>query len=122
MGSSGGTSVTYRSIRVAAVAMMLAAFPACSAGSLFNASPVPVGLSVSGSAPAVGHTSQLKAVAQMSDGSAQDVTSLTAWSSSDTTIATVTPSGGLMTAVASGAVTITGTYQGYTSTELLVVP
>ena len=100
---------------------MLAAFPACSAGSLFNTSPVPVGLSVSGSAPAVGHTSQLKAVAQMSDGSAQDVTSLTAWSSSDTTLATVS-STGLMSAIASGAVTITGTYQGYTATDPVVIP
>lgn len=111
----------HRSIRVAAVALALAAFAACSAGSLFNATPVPVGLSVSGSAPPVGKTSQLKAVAQMSDGSAQDVTTLTAWATSDATLATISTAG-VMTAIASGAVTITGSYDGYSASAALVVP
>lgn len=110
-----------RLIYLAALACVVAVLPGCSSGTLFNATPVPIAFSVSGAGPQVGHTSQLKAVAQMSDGSAKDVTSDTTWSSSDTTIATVS-STGLVTGVASGAVTITGTYQGFTATQSLTIP
>lgn len=108
-----------RLICLAAAVLALAALPACSAGSLLNATPVPIAFAISGSAPAVGKTAQLNAVAQMSDGSSKDVTSQAAWTSSDATIATVS-STGLLSGVASGPVTITATYQGFTSNSLIL--
>ena len=106
----------------AAAALALAALAACSSGTLFNATPVPLAFGISGAAPQVGHTSQLKAIAQMSDGSAKDVTSdTTGWTSSDVAIATVS-STGLVTGVASGSVTVTATYQGFTGAVPLIVP
>lgn len=112
-----------RLICSAAVALALAALPACSSGTLFNATPVPLAFSISGAAPQVGKTSQLKGVAQMSDGSAKDVTAdTTGWTSSDTAVATVS-STGLVTGVASGSFTVTATYQGFTAvTPTLTVP
>lgn len=59
----------------------------------------------------VGQTSQLTATATFSDGTTQNVTAAAAWVSSNNGLATVS-SAGLVTAVASGTVTITATYQG----------
>lgn len=53
----------------------------------------------------VGQTVQLKATGSYSDGSSKDITSSATWSSSDSTLATVS-SAGLVTAVASGSVSV----------------
>ena len=57
---------------------------------------------------AVGKTTQFNALGSFSDDSTTDVTATVTWTSSDTTIATVS-SGGLATGVAAGTVTITAT-------------
>jgi hypothetical protein len=68
-------------------------------------------------------TWQYTATAGFSDGSTQNVTSSTAWTSSATGFATINATTGLATAVASGQTTITGTYQSVSgSTVLNVVP
>ncbi len=63
-------------------------------------------------AVAIGSTTQLKAIATFSDGSTRDVTTNFAWASSDTRTITATSSG-LLSALATGKVTITGIYQGH---------
>ncbi len=61
---------------------------------------------------AVGSTTQLKAIATLSDGSTRDVTTDFAWTSSDTRTITATSSG-LLAGLATGKATITGSYQGH---------
>lgn len=64
---------------------------------------------------------QLTAMAQFSDGTGKDVTTLAAWSSSDAQIASVT--GGLVTVVAGGEVDVRATYQDVSGViRLLVAP
>jgi hypothetical protein len=62
----------------------------------------------------IGQTVQLDAGATLSNGEYPDVTSVATWQSSNAAVATV--SGGLVTAVAPGTVTISATYQGRTGT------
>lgn len=54
---------------------------------------------------------QLSAEVTYEDGTTEDVTTSASWSSSDEGVATVS-SGGLVTAVAAGAATITASYKG----------
>lgn len=68
---------------------------------------------------AVGHTDQMQAIGQFSDGSRGNITA--AWSSSSTNIATVDPSSGLLTAVAPGTATITAANSGITGTASVTV-
>lgn len=63
----------------------------------------------------VGETQQLTVTAQMSDGSTQDVTSEASYSSSNSSIASVSQDG-LVTANSAGVATITVSYQGKTAT------
>lgn len=70
-------------------------------------------VTVTGAAPAVGATSQYTAVATMSNGVTEIVTTSATWTSSNPDIATVTP-GGLVTAVAQGNVTIQATFDSVT--------
>ena len=65
-------------------------------------------------------TEQLLAIATYADGSTDDVTLVTSYSSSDTTKGTVSING-LVTAVATGSATITGVYRGATDTYALTV-
>jgi len=60
----------------------------------------------------VGALRQFTAYANYSDGSQTYVTQQSAWTSADNTIATVTPSMGLVTGQGVGTVNITATYQG----------
>ncbi len=61
-----------------------------------------------------GNTLQLTATGHYSDGSTQNLTSSSTWSTSNSKAATV--AGGLVDAVANGAASITATYTGITST------
>jgi hypothetical protein len=61
---------------------------------------------------AIGSTIQLKAIATFSDGSTRDVTTDFAWTSSDTRTITASSSG-LLSGLATGKATITGSYQGH---------
>jgi uncharacterized protein YjdB len=65
-------------------------------------------------------TSQFKATATMSDGTTQDVTSLAVWSSSNTADATVSVAG-VVTAIAPGSVSVSATYQTFTSSDAVVI-
>lgn len=66
-------------------------------------------------------TQQLAATATLSDGvTTQVVTASTVWTTSDATKATVNAAG-LVTAVATGSATITGTYRGQTDTCVVTV-
>ena len=66
-------------------------------------------VAVSGSAPAVGLSSQLMAMATMSNGTTQNVSSQATWSSSTQSVAAVN-SAGVVTGVSAGDVDITATY------------
>lgn len=91
----------------------------CSSGSPPGptaASPVAVtvrSLSISGTVSfnAVGQTTQLSAIASMSDGSSQNVTSSSVWQSSNAAVATVSASG-VVTSRGAGDSEISATYQG----------
>ena len=60
-------------------------------------------------------TQPLTATVTLSSGDTRDVTSETAWASDDDSVATVSADG-VVTAVAVGSATVTGTYQGFTGT------
>jgi hypothetical protein len=84
-----------------------AGFSACSSS---PTAPSTSSITVTGSVPAVGQTSQLTAKAILSNGTLQDVTTQAMWSSSNTAVATVTSSG-LLKVLQVGAADITATYQ-----------
>jgi hypothetical protein len=69
---------------------------------------------------AAGLTDQLTATATLSNATTADVTSSATWQSSDTAVATVSV-GGVVTAVAAGAVTFTASYQGKSAIHALTV-
>ena len=73
---------------------------------------------------AVGLTEQFTATGTYSDGSTKVITSKVIWASSDTTKATITSSGGLVTGVAAGTTNITAALNGITSpaVTLTVIP
>ncbi|MDI3317492.1 MAG: Ig-like domain-containing protein [Bacillota bacterium] len=64
---------------------------------------------------------QLKVTAKFADNVTKDVTGVAAYASSDSSVATVTPSG-LVTAKATGNATITVTYGGQNGTAAIIVP
>jgi len=91
------------------LAALGAMFSACSHSS--PTAPSTSSITVTGTVPVVGQTSQLTAKATLSNGTIQDVTALSTWSSSNPAVATVT-SGGLLRVTQLGAADITATYQG----------
>jgi hypothetical protein len=72
-----------------------------------------------------GNTTQFAANGKFTDGSTQDITFDSNWSSSDTTVATISnapdDSKGLTQAIAVGTTTITATFGGISKTEILTV-
>ena len=82
--------------------------------------PTVTAVAVSGTAPAVGSTSQLTATATLSDGSAPVVTSLATWQSSNPAVLTVSTAG-IATAVAAGDADVTATYAGVSGKARLTV-
>ena len=77
-------------------------------------------LSVAGTAPGVGTSSQYAAfVVRANTAISENVTSLATWSSSNTAVATV--SSGLVKGVTAGTITLTVTYQGSTVSESVTV-
>lgn len=86
--------------------------------------PTQVGVSLTPSSfmsVMVGFSTQLKAGAEMSDGSVQDVTAMASWSSSDASV-DVSATGGI-TAMSAGMATISASYGGWTGTvDVSVMP
>jgi hypothetical protein len=76
-------------------------------------------VSVAGTAPAIGGTSQFTATATLSNGTTQDVTAQAVWQSSNPAVATV--SGGLVTAVAAGTADISAQHQQVTGKASITV-
>jgi hypothetical protein len=102
-------------LRIAAVFAMIVSVSGCGHESGAPTSPSSSTLTasavvVSGTAPFVGTTAQFVATATLSNSASQGVTAQAAWSSSNSTIATVS-SDGTVTGVAAGDVDITATYQ-----------
>jgi len=77
-------------------------------------------IAVTGTAPAIGATAQFSAVATMSNGTTQDVTSTATWSSSNPADAAVSATG-QVTGVAPGTVSIQATYQSVTGTDQITL-
>ena len=95
---------------------------AAGCGSTSPSSPTSVStLSVTGPAPAVGASAQFSATATTASGAVEDVTTLSTWTSSNTAVAIVTPSG-LVSSIASGPVVISATYSGVAGSESITVP
>jgi uncharacterized protein YjdB len=70
---------------------------------------------------AIGATQQFIATATYSDTTTANVTTLATWTSSNPTIAKITP-GGLASALAAGSATITATFSGVSGSASLTVP
>jgi uncharacterized protein YjdB len=70
---------------------------------------------------AIGVTQQFTATASYSDGSARDVTPDAAWSSAETTVATVNASSGIAVGVAGGDAAITAAFEGKSGSAMLKV-
>jgi len=84
--------------------------------------PVQVGVTIQGSAGlSVGSSTQLKAVAELSDGTVNDVTAMATWSSSDPSVSV--GSTGLATGVSAGTSTVSASYSGDLGTvDITVTP
>ena len=79
-------------------------------------------LSITGSPPAVGATSQYAAsVLLASTSTVEDVTTLATWQSADTTVATVSKIG-VVTGIKAGSTTLTATYNGTSVTAQVAIP
>lgn len=88
--------------------------------SVTNASVNQIDLSATASTLAAGTKTQLTAVANYSDGTSQNISSLISWSSSNSSVATV-DTNGEVTAVSPGTAIITGSFGGQTSTLTITV-
>lgn len=115
---------TYPWARVVPLALVVVAFgfltTAC--GSSSTAPSAVNTVTVTGAAPAVGASSQYAAVANLSNGTTENVTTTATWTSSNPDIATVSASG-LVTAMAEGSVSISATFDSVTgSAQAAVLP
>ena len=106
------------SVRIVITVGLAGFMAAC--GSSTTPTPTVSSVTVTGSAPAIGATSQFAAMAALSDGTTQDVTPQATWVSSNTADATVS-STGLVAGIAAGGVSVSATYQSVTGSESIVV-
>lgn len=107
------------------ITAVLAALVLASCGKAQNpTAPTPPGVKVTALVVTSAQTSaasiQLKATAQLSDGTSRDVTSGATWESSNAAIATVSATG-LVTVVSSGELDVRATYQGAAGSLHLLV-
>jgi trimeric autotransporter adhesin len=110
-----------RVVLTAGMVVILCVTWGCS-GFFINPSLSSIFVTPASSTVAVNSTVQLTATGTYSDGSQQTISGQTlSWTSSDTTIATITSPGGLVTGVASGTASITASAQGITGTGTVSV-
>ncbi len=100
------------SVKVSAVVTGTDTVAATETGAAAGAEPASVAITPAQATVAIGGATQLKAIATFSDGSTKDVTANFAWTSSDTRTIAATSSG-LLSGLATGKATITGSYQGH---------
>jgi len=86
---------------------------------VITAAPNVTAVSVTGTAPRLGATSQFAASATVADNTVIDVTSQAVWSSSNVSVATVV--GGVVTGVAAGQADVSATFQNKTGTTRVVI-
>jgi hypothetical protein len=77
-------------------------------------------ISVTGTVPRTGSTSQFTSTVTFSDGTTQDVTSMATWVSFNKAVATVSSSG-VVTAGGTGTAVVKATYHGSSGTFTLTV-
>src|SRR5262249_55004790 len=108
--------------RVSAVAFaMVLAVIAAACGSNSTSPTAVSSIAITGTAPGVGGTAQFTATATMSNGTTQDVTGLSAWTSSNTGAATVSGTG-LVVGVGPGGTVVTATYLSVSGTDSITIP
>jgi trimeric autotransporter adhesin len=104
------------------LALLVCAFLGSCHGFFINPTVSSIYVNPASATVAVGGTVQLTATATYSDGTQSTITSSNlGWSSSDTTIATITSPGGLVRGIATGSATITASYQGGSGTATVTV-
>jgi hypothetical protein len=114
---TGGETLMARRLTYLAMACVFVfALTGCSTSPSTSATSV----AVTGPTLEVGATGQFKATATLSDGTKQDVTAASTWTSSNTAVATVTATG-MVTAVTVGMTTITATYQGTAAKDTIQI-
>ena len=102
------------------VVALIATSAACTQPTLPSATIT--SLTISGTPPAVGATSQYSASVELASASdVQNVTSLVTWQVANTATATISKTG-LVTGVAAGSTTVTATYNGTTASQQLTIP
>src|SRR5262249_14481347 len=117
--SPQGATMKVRSF-VIVLFVLAIGFTVCACGSSPTSASNVTSVAVTGAVPAIGSSSQFDAMATLSGGTTQDVSSTATWTSSNTAVATVS-STGVVTAVATGSVTITATYSGVAGNDALTV-
>jgi uncharacterized protein YjdB len=113
------------------LSVILAGLTGCGGGSTTTTTPstkvtlASIAIKHSSTSISVSSSQQLTATGSYSDGSTQDITKTVAWTSSDTTKATVQSTGqanpGLVTGVAAGSVTITAALNGMSDNAALTI-
>jgi hypothetical protein len=106
---------------LAAALLMIASAPFAAAQTLTSITIVQIYDQSEPMSIGVGALRQFTAYGNYSDGSQQYITQQATWSSASTSIATVTPTMGLVTAVAAGTVNISATLSGVTGSSSLTV-
>ena len=106
-----------RVLRMSSIAVVVgAALFALACGNSTTTPTTVSSLAITGVVPSVGTTSQFKAMATMSDGTTQDVTTLASWGTSNAGIASVSATG-VVSGIADGTVVVSATYQSVTGTD-----
>jgi hypothetical protein len=121
-GGHGTHFLDARLVLTLAVALLLSAFLAGCGGFFIRPTLSVVYVQPAAATIAVGNDVQLFVYARYSDGSTGQISrSKATWSSSASTIATVTSPGGLVTGVSVGTTTVTGSFAGMTATASITV-
>jgi uncharacterized protein YjdB len=118
--------MSMKTIVCAVVLLVIATLTGCSSGGGSQSNPpspatvTSIQVAPSSMSIGMGATQQFTATAHLSDNSTKDITSSAQWSSSDSSIASIT-SAGVVTGSASGTVTITAQSTTFNSTATLTV-
>ena len=120
--ANGRTAYLWARATSLALALVASGFLTTACGSSSTAPSTVNTVTVTGAAPAVGATAQYAAVANLSNGTTENVTTTATWTSSNPDIATVSATG-VVTAIAEGTVSISATFDSVTgSAQAALLP